>query len=162
VFEPPQPTPHNVVILQQPDGTFFTGETYDGQPTGWGIFNDQTGTRLEGKWRYGNPYKITGRVVLPDGTVEDGTWDYVHGTGTGTITWKDGHCYNGPWTIADGISAEIPEGTGTMTWPDCHSYVGPFRNGQMNGWGIMTWTDGKSMKGLWRHDEFVLSRIQPQ
>ena len=160
VLEITQPKPRSVTILQQPDGTYFTGEEYDGKPTGWGIFNDPSGTRLEGKWRYGNPDQISGRVVLPDGTVEDGTWDYVHGTGSGTITWRDGHAYKGPWTIANGLSAELPEGTGTMTWPDGHMYVGPFHDGQMNGWGTMTWANGKPMEGLWRHGDFVMSHMQ--
>jgi len=148
-----------LALLQLPDGKWFAGDVVGGEPNGWGVFSQPNGTKLEGKWRYGIPYRVSGRVVLPDGTVEDGTWDYIHGTGNGTITWRDGHTYQGSWKIAPGYSPELPEGTGTMAWPDGHTYVGRFLDGQMHGWGTMTQSDGKVVDGLWRHGEFALSRI---
>jgi hypothetical protein len=146
-------------ILQLSDGRWFVGDVLGSEPNGWGVFSQPNGTKLEGKWRYGTPYKISGRVVLPDGVVEEGTWDFVRSTGSGTITWRDGHTYAGSWKITSGDSPELPDGTGTMSWPDGHKYAGPFRNGQMHGWGTMTQTDGKTVDGLWRHGEFVMSRI---
>jgi len=148
-----------VDFLQMPDGRSYGGDVLRGAPNGWGVFSQSNGTRLEGEWRYGIPYRISGHVVLPDGTVEDGSWDFVRGTGNGTITWRDGHTYNGSWKIAPGYSPELPEGTGTIAWPDGHRYVGHFLDGQMHGWGTMTQSDGKAVDGLWRHGEFVLSRI---
>jgi hypothetical protein len=148
-----------VDFIQAPNGSTFGGDVSGGAPSGWGVFNQPNGTRLEGEWRHGIPYRINGKVFLPDGTVEQGTWDYVRGTGHGTITWKDGRTYSGDWRIASGDSAEVPEGVGTMTWTDGHKFVGHFYDGQMHGWGTMTQTDGKKVDGLWQRGEFMLSRI---
>ncbi|HVM61207.1 MAG TPA: hypothetical protein VMV72_10105 [Verrucomicrobiae bacterium] len=150
-----------LAIIQQTDGTAFAGDVFANAPSGWGIFSQPNGTRLEGEWRRGVPYKIKGRVVLPGSIVEEGTWDYVSGTGSGTITWRDGHTYAGTWKVTSGFSEECPDGAGTMAWPDGHKFVGHFRDGKMDGPGTMTWPDGKVVHGTWLQDEFRMSRIGP-
>lgn len=146
-------------FIQSTSGATFGGVVSGGSPSGWGVFNQPNGTRLEGEWHDGVPYRISGRVFLPDGIVEEGTWDYVKGTGHGTITWRDGRTYQGDWKIAAGDYPELPEGVGAMTWADGHKYVGHFYNGQMHGWGTMTQTDGKIVDGLWQRGDFMMSRI---
>jgi hypothetical protein len=145
--------------IQSPNGATFGGDVLQGAPNGWGVFSRPDGTRLEGEWRQGVPYRISGTAVLPDGTVETGNWDYVKGTGNGSIKWKNGNTYQGDWKVSSGDSTDVPQGDGTMTWSDGHKFVGRFYNGEMHGWGTMTQSDGKIVDGLWQHGEFVMSRI---
>jgi len=140
-----------------PNNTTYTGDVFEDVPNGWGILTQPTGTRLEGDWRYGNPNQAHGKMVFPEGVVEDGSWDYRLGTGIGTIRWPDGTLYKGTWkNISD--SPDQPEGTGTMTWPDGRTYVGQFTNGQLDGRGRMTYPDGKVVDGLWENGDLKSSR----
>jgi hypothetical protein len=139
------------------DGTIFTGDTTGDEPSGWGIISQPNGTRLEGDWKHGNPYHLTGIAFFPDGTVEKGTWDYVNEVGRGTITWRDGRVYTGPWKNVPQL-ADMPEGIGTMNWPDGRTYVGPFFNGQPHGQGKLTFADGRILEGLWQKGNFMVAR----
>jgi hypothetical protein len=146
-----------VSFIELPDGARFIGDVSGGLPNGWGIFNQSNGTRLAGQWRNGIPYRLSGMAVYADGTVENGTWDYAMGVGSGTISWRDGRVYTGGWRNDPG-SSELPEGKGTMTWPDGHTYVGRFRNGKMHGQGKITYPNGQVVEGLWGHGEFLVAR----
>jgi hypothetical protein len=154
---PAQPAPglmartrrETVALLTQADGAKFTGGAYGGVPNGWGVYTATNGTRLTGEWRMGQAYAATGRLVVPDGTIEDGTWLYYLGRGNGTIIWKAGIVYRGDWKINQGDLPELPDGEGTMTWPDGHKYAGHFVNGALDGYGIMTLPDGKTMRTHW-------------
>jgi hypothetical protein len=141
-------------IIQREDGTVYEGEVLGNKPNGKGVLTDQLGTNQRGVWRYGEPYKLTGKAVYPDGTTEVGTWS-VDGTKSGgTITWKDGRHYQGDWKIGVG-TPELPHGTGEMAWPDGRKYVGQFYDGKMDGEGKMTYPDGKVESGLWKNDKFM-------
>ena len=146
-----------VMLYRLKDGTIFTGDTAGGEPSGWGIVSQPNGTRLEGDWKHGNPYHLTGIAFFPDGTVEKGTWDYVKDVGSGTITWRDGRVYTGPWKNIPQL-ADMPEGIGNMTWPDGRTYVGPFVNGQMDGQGKLTYANGRVLEGLWQRGDFMVAR----
>jgi hypothetical protein len=152
-----KPDTKTVSFFRLPDGTMFTGDASDGVPSGWGIVYQPNGTRLEGDWRYGNPNHLRGIAVFSDGTVENGTWNYVRGTGSGTISWRDGCVYNGTWRNNPG-SSDLPEGIGTMTWPDGHTYVGRFHNGKMHGQGKITYPNGQVVEGLWGEGTFMVAR----
>jgi len=146
-----------VTLYRLKDGTIFTGDAKDGEPSGWGIVSQLNGTRLEGDWKHGNPNHLTGIAFFPDGTVEKGMWDYVKDVGHGTITWRDGRGYTGSWKNVPQFP-DMPEGIGTMTWPDGRTYVGPFANGQPNGQGKLTYADGRILEGLWQRGEFMVAR----
>jgi len=144
--------PHGHVVL--PDGTVYEGETIGDVPSGHGTVEDLHGTRQEGEWRNGKAYRVSGTWVAPDGTTEQGSWNYDGTPSGGTITWPDGKVYKGNWKNVDDAT-ELPEGSGTMTWPDGRKYVGTFLDGQMDGQGVMTFPDGKIENGLWKQGKFV-------
>src|ERR1017187_3430246 len=80
-------------ILQLPNGTVYVGEVADGLPQGLGTVTDKYGSKQYGEWHKGNAYKISGKSVYPDGTVEIGTWNADGSKCGGTITWKNGQVY---------------------------------------------------------------------
>jgi len=138
----------SVGVLSLPNSTSYTGDILGDMPNGWGILTETNGSQIEGEWRLGNPYTASGRMVYPDGTVEDGQWDYRLRAGYGTIRWPDGTVYKGTWrNIPD--APDRPDGNGTMTWPDGRTYVGHFFDGVMDGMGRMTYPDGKTVEGRW-------------
>jgi len=146
-----------VTLYRLKDGTIFTGDVVDREPNGWGIVSQPNGTRLEGDFKHGVPYHLSGIAFFPDGTVEKGAWDYVRDVGTGTITWRDGRVYTGPWKNVP-QRADLPEGIGTMTWADGRTYVGRFIDGQPEGQGKLTKADGSIMEGVWQRGEFMVAR----
>jgi hypothetical protein len=145
---------NRVKAYQLPDGAVFTGEVDDQEMNQWGVLTQPTGTRQEGEWRHGEPYRVTGTYVSSDGTREEGTWNQVGPTSEGTITWKDGRIYKGEWKVVKGAT-DLPDGMGTMTWPDGRTYTGHFLDGKMDGAGIMTYPNGKVEDGTWMQDKFM-------
>ena len=144
--------PHGHVVL--PDGTIYEGETIGNLPSGQGTVADLHGTHQQGEWRDGKAYKVSGTWVAPDGTKEEGTWNFDGSPSGGTIMWPDGRVYQGSWKVVeDGV--ELPEGSGTMTWPDGRKYVGEFLDGKTDGQGVMHYPDGKVEDGLWKQGKFV-------
>jgi hypothetical protein len=135
------------------DGTVYEGGMKDGKPDGRGTVTNPNGTFQKGEWRDGRPYRISGIWVAPDGTKEEGTWNYDGSASGGTILWKDGQTYKGDWEPVDGRT-DLPDGTGAMTWPDGRQYAGHFRGGKMDGIGKMTWPDGRVEDGTWTQDAF--------
>ena len=156
VDENPLVRTRTVGTFQLADGTKFTGEMESGLANGWGVLTQPGGTKLDGEWRDGMPCRMSGTVVVYDGTVERGTWNYVLGTGRGTINWRDGRVYEGPWKNVP-ESSELPEGSGTLTWPDGHFYVGHFHNGTMHGQGKITYPNGRVVEGIWGKGEFLVA-----
>ena len=71
------------------DGTVYEGGMKDGKPDGRGTVANPNGTFQKGEWRDGRPYRISGIWVAPDGTKEEGTWNYDGSASGGTILWKD-------------------------------------------------------------------------
>jgi hypothetical protein len=140
--------------IQLGDGTTFVGEITRGIPDGHGVQTQLNGSRQEGEWRHGKPYRISGTWVGPDGTKEIGTWNYDDTSSNGSIFWKDGRVYKGDWRVIEGAPEE-PEGVGMMTWPDGRTYTGHFLDGKMDGQGKMTYPDGKIEDGSWMQDKFV-------
>ncbi len=122
--------------------------------TASGTLTDQYGTKQTGEWRNGNAYRISGKTVFPDGTVEIGTWNADGSKCGGTITWKNGKVYKGDWRLAEN-SPELPHGAGEMTWPDGRKYVGQFRDGLLDGPGKLTYPDGKAQDGVWNQGMFM-------
>jgi hypothetical protein len=144
--------PHGRSTL--PDGTIYEGETFGDVPRGWGTVTDPRGTHLEGEYRDGKMYRVSGTWVQSDGTKEEGTWNRDGSKSGGTITWPDGRVYKGDWKVVEG-APEAPHGSGTMTWPDGRKYVGEFQDGQMNGRGLMNYPERKVEDGFWTHGKFV-------
>lgn len=140
--------------LWQADGATYTGEVSDGKPNGQGTLTDPHGTNQQGEWHDGQPYRVSGTWVAPDGTREVGTWNHDGAGSGGTITWKDGREYKGDWKIVDG-APEVPDGVGAMSWPDGRKYVGEFREGKMNGTGKLTYPDGRVEDGSWKQSKFT-------
>jgi len=137
-----------------PDGTTYTGEYVNGLPQGDGTVTNPNGSNLHGKWVLGQPYRVKGTWVEPDGTREMGAWNGDGNPSGGIIEWKDGRRYDGPWKpMEDG--PELPDGTGTMTWSDGRKYVGQFHDGKMQGTGKMTHPDGSVEEGFWVADKFI-------
>lgn len=143
------------LAIQQRNGAIYLGTVdRDHKPEGQGSYTEPTGTILEGEWHKGNPYKLSGTVVYPDGTREVGKWNYDTSNGDGKITWSDGRIYKGPWKFLEGFP-DLPDGQGEMTWPDGRKYVGQFRDGKMNGAGKMTYPNAKVEDGSWQEDRFL-------
>ena len=152
LFDKPAPKSHDTVVSS--DGVVYEGEIAGGVPNGQGVSTDSRGTRQEGEWRNGKPYRVSGVWVDWDGTREEGTWNLDGTKCGGTIKWPDGRMYKGDWKFVDG-APESPDGNGTMTWPDGRKYTGNFQDGAMNGRGTMTYPDGKVEDGLWTSGRFV-------
>jgi hypothetical protein len=146
-------TANQVKNYHMPNGGMFTGEI-DDQGDQRGMLAEPTGTRQEGEWRHGEPYRVTGVYVATDGTREEGTWNQAGTTSAGTILWKDGRTYKGEWKNVTG-SADLPDGAGTMTWPDGRTYTGHFLDGKMDGPGKMSYPDGKTEDGAWMQGKFM-------
>jgi|SRR5579862_4445538 len=142
-------------IIQLPSGPVYEGELAAGLPQGEGTVTDQYGTKQSGQWRYGEPFKVSGKAVYPDGTTEVGTWNNDGSKSGGTITWKDGRVYKGDWKISEAPAPEVPDGTGEMSWPNGRKYNGQFRDGEMDGAGKMTYPGGKIEDGSWAKGRFL-------
>jgi len=145
--------PSGQIIINLPDGTVYEGEVLEGKPNGQGTLTNQRGSNEYGEWRNGIEYKVTGRIVFPDGTKEVGSWNNDGSASGGTIVWPDGRQYKGSWKFVEG-QPDIPTGQGEMTWPDGRKYVGQFSNGTMDGPGKMTYPDGKVEDGTWKDGKF--------
>jgi hypothetical protein len=135
------------------DGTVYEGGVKNGKPQGRGRVTNPIGTFQKGEWRDGHPYRVSGVWVAPDGTKEEGNWNYDGTASGGTIWWKDGRTYKGDWEPVEG-QTDSPSGLGAMSWPDGRQYVGHFYGGKMDGAGKMTWPDGRSEDGSWKEDAF--------
>jgi hypothetical protein len=143
------------VVIPLAKGAIYQGAVgHDGKPEGQGTLTQPTGTILQGEWRDGKPYRLSGTAVYADGTREVGTWNYDVSKGDGKITWRDGRIYKGNWKFVEGVP-DRPDGSGEMTWPDGRKYVGQFRGGKMNGVGKMTYPNGKVEDGSWQEDGFL-------
>jgi hypothetical protein len=147
-----QPDGHGSVTF--PDGATYVGEFRNNQFNGQGTLTSPDGSTQHGEWRDGNPYRVSGIDIEPDGTKEVGTWNYDGTKCGGAITWKDGREYKGDWKIVDG-GTDLPDGSGSMKYPDGRKYVGQFHGGKMSGTGKMTYPDGKVEAGLWKDGKFV-------
>jgi hypothetical protein len=148
--------PAKIDNILKPDGTIYEGEmTDDGKPNGMGHVAGLNGTDQRGEWRNGQPYRIAGTWIAPDGTKEVGTWNMDGTPSGGTITWADGKKYVGDWRIALGDEVDSPHGMGVMTWTDGRTYTGEFHNGEVDGYGKMTWPDGKVEDGAFQQGKFI-------
>jgi len=136
------------------NGMYYDGEWSAGAANGEGTITDGGGTMQYGEWRDGKPYRVTGRCVFSDGTIEIGVWDHDGSICGGKIIWKDGRQYEGEWKLSED-APELPDGHGEMTWPDARKYIGRFENGLMDGAGKMTYPDGKVQAGRWNQGKFV-------
>jgi hypothetical protein len=149
-----------VQTIKMADGTTFVGEIDNQRMDGWGIATQPTGTRQEGEWRRGEPYRVTGVYVTPDGAIEIGSWNHAGVYSGGSIDWKDGHTYKGEWKVVYG-AADLPDGVGTMTWPDGRTYKGHFLEGRMDGSGRMSYPDGRIEQGIWMQGKFMAAGLTP-
>jgi hypothetical protein len=142
------------VKVKLPDGSTYVGEAIGTLANGKGTLVRLDGTRLQGLWRDGRPYRVTGTWIAPDGSTEIGNMNYDGSKCGGSILYPDGREYTGDWKIVEGAN-DRPDGVGTMEWPDGSKYTGHFVNGQMDGAGKMTLTNGVVQRGSWKQGELV-------
>lgn len=148
--------------LQLSDGSIYTGNVYDGKPSGHGRLvsssvNVYVGEFLHGK-RHGK-----GRQQSPGGEVYDGEWanGTYHGYGTlrtpdftyqGTFYHGKYHGYGemrGAQTYVGEYSHGTKHGQGTLT-TETYTYVGNFYYNLKHGKGIETTLSGSVYSGSWR------------
>eukprot|EP01057_Protomagalhaensia_wolfi_P003634 Protomagalhaensia_wolfi_Nauph_80__3633@NODE_366_length_2667_cov_20_190639_g276_i0_p1_GENE_NODE_366_length_2667_cov_20_190639_g276_i0NODE_366_length_2667_cov_20_190639_g276_i0_p1_ORF_typecomplete_len397_score67_75MORN/PF02493_20/0_035MORN/PF02493_20/8_7e07MORN/PF02493_20/0_00052MORN/PF02493_20/2_1e06MORN/PF02493_20/0_24MORN/PF02493_20/1_1e06MORN/PF02493_20/8_2e05MORN/PF02493_20/0_57MORN/PF02493_20/1_8e04Tudor_2/PF18104_1/5_2e02Tudor_2/PF18104_1/35Tudor_2/PF18104_1/9_6_NODE_366_length_2667_cov_20_ len=147
----------------------YKGETVEGKANGFGVYEDEDGSKYEGSWKDNRAHGI-GRYTRKDGSWYSGDWDnnmqhghgeenwpdgsryegaYVRGlkTGQGKFTWADGSYYKGE------LRDNLAHGFGEHVWAaDKRRYVGDWFRNKMHGWGRMEWPDGSVYDGEFCED----------
>lgn len=153
-----QPDGQGSVTFQ--DGAKYIGEFRNDRFNGQGTLTTPDGSSIYGEWKDGDPYRVSGVDIQPEGIKEVGSWNYDGTKCGGIITWKGGQEYNGDWKIVHG-GTDLPDGNGSMKYPDGRKYVGQFHDGKMDGTGKMTYPDGKVEDGQWKDGKFVGAPTSP-
>eukprot|EP01054_Gregarina_sp_Poly1_P008562 Gregarina_sp_Poly_1__8561@NODE_507_length_7855_cov_144_722779_g405_i0_p3_GENE_NODE_507_length_7855_cov_144_722779_g405_i0NODE_507_length_7855_cov_144_722779_g405_i0_p3_ORF_typecomplete_len385_score61_43MORN/PF02493_20/1_2MORN/PF02493_20/4_7e05MORN/PF02493_20/0_00011MORN/PF02493_20/6_8e06MORN/PF02493_20/1_9MORN/PF02493_20/1_3e06MORN/PF02493_20/5_3e07MORN/PF02493_20/0_12_NODE_507_length_7855_cov_144_722779_g405_i06441798 len=147
----------------------YKGETHHGKANGYGIYEDDTGSRYEGFWKENRAHGM-GKYTRKNGSWYNGDWEnnlqhgqgeehwpdgqryegaYVHGlkTGQGKFVWADGSYYCGE------LKDNLASGFGEHYWAeDGKKYQGDWVRNTMHGWGRMEWADGSVFDGEFQDD----------
>ena len=155
--------------INYPDGSYYEGETKDGEPNGFGCWVFKDGTVYDGefkegvrsgqgtiKWADGDWYKGGWNENGPDGY---GEWYYSkykrtdkgyykdgYRSGKGRLEWENGGWYEGEW------NENGPHGKGRWKYSNGVLNVGDFVDGCRKGYGVVTFTNGDRFEGSWSED----------
>ena len=162
--------PIGIGLLTTKDGTYYSGNWYDGKRDGTGDMVFCNGDRYSGEWiensfdGYGVYHYAAANAIYSgewekglqngDGIYEcpdfsyDGQWEKGWMDGEGVLLFKNKDRYEGT------IHENIIDGIGCYTFADGNRYEGEFVNGTICGLGVFQFKNGNRFEG-----EFLNGKI---
>ena len=122
------------------EGT-YSGDTFEGKPSGMGVWKGSDGTTYKGEWSNGK-FHGKGKERKPNGDSYEG--QYLGGDldGFGKYSSNDGHKYEGLFVKGNRT------GFGKEWYPSGDRYEGEFKDGLRHGEGKMWFSKGDLYEGL--------------
>lgn len=137
--------PHGFGIWEHASGVYYAGHFREGERHGRGTWIHPDGIKYAGLWEHGQ-YHGRGTLILPGGARYIGEWEHGQKHGPGIHRQPDGTTYTGWWVD------DRREGFGIMEKPGGYIYRGQWLNGLRHGDGTAVYPDGSEYHGQWLND----------
>ena len=146
-------------------GHFYEGDLVNSQQNGQGREEFANGDYNFGKWSDGQFISGIQKRTLPTGTIYEGDYSGLKGTGKGKMTWPDGNVYEGDFvkgwrtgkgklTLANGdfldgkwVNNSLKSGEVKITFANGSVYEGDWVDGKRTGKGKQTSASGNVYEG---------------
>ena len=156
---------HGYGILNRPDGTMFKGIYHNDYQEGDGINITKDGKILKGFFKNGKAINGDSIMYYGEGNndylnfdeecVYEGSYRNGKRDGYGKFSMINGDIYEGEFRN------DCYNGKGIYKWNNGLIYVGKFKDNRKEGFGVLTNPNIGKIIGLWRNDQPIQIRFEP-